>query len=127
MDVSETGGAAQQKDVYSIVRAAVEGRRPISAVYHNRHRLFCPHRLGRNREGQLRVLCYQYGGESASGLMPAGSSDNWRCIALDKLVSVELLDGRWQTAPNHLRSASCVIDADVDAEDYPVRDPQQGQ
>ena len=127
MDVSGTGVAAQQEDVYRIVRAAVEGRRPISAVYHNRHRLFCPHRLGRNKEGQLRVLCYQYGGESESGLKPAGSAENWRCIALDKLGSVELLEGRWQTAPNHSRPASCIVDADVDAEDYPVRDPQQGQ
>ena len=127
MDVSGTGGAAQQKDVYRMVRAAVESRRPISAVYHNRHRLFCPHRLGRNKEGQLRVLCYQYGGESESGLKPAGSADNWRCIALDKLRSVELLDGRWRTASNHSRPASCIIDADVDAEDYPVRDPQRGQ
>ena len=75
----------------------------------------------------MRVLCYQYGGESVSGLKPAGSPDNWRCIALDKLGSVELLDGRWRTAPNHSRPASCIIDADVDAEDYPVRDPQQGQ
>ena|SRR5580692_10405136 len=91
MDISETGGAAQQEDVYLIVRAAVESRRPISAVYHNRHRLFCPHRLGRNKEGQLRVLCYQYGGESESGLKPAGSprtgaasrsigSGAWNCL-----------------------------------------------
>ena len=43
-----------------------------------RRRLFCPHRLGRNKDGQLRVLCYQYGGESESGLKPIGSRDNWR-------------------------------------------------
>ena len=47
-----------------MVRSAVESRRPISAVYHDLHRLSCPHRLGRNKEGQLRVLCYQYGGEA---------------------------------------------------------------
>jgi len=127
MDVAATDSANHQKDVYRIVRAAVESRRPISAVYHNRHRLFCPHRLGRNKEGQFRVLCYQYGGESASGLKPAGSPENWRCIALDKLSEVELLDGIWRTAPNHSRPASCIVDADVDAEDYPGGDPQQGQ
>jgi hypothetical protein len=123
---SGTGGVGLVANVYRIVRTAVESRRPIAAVYHNRHRLFCPHRLGRNKEGQLRVLCYQYGGKSESGLKPAGSPDNWRCIALDKLRSVELLDGAWQTAPNHSRPASCVVDQDVDAEDYPERDPQQG-
>jgi hypothetical protein len=34
---------------------------------------------------QLRVLCYQYGGESRSGLDPVGSPANWRCVALEKL------------------------------------------
>ncbi len=77
----------RQEDVYRTVRTAAETRRPISAVYHDRHRLFCPHRVGRNKDGQLRVLCYQYGGESESGLKHVGSPDNWRCIALDKLRS----------------------------------------
>ena len=113
-------------DVYGIVRASVENRRPISAVYDNRDRLFCPHRLGRNKKGQFRVLCCQYGGERESGLKPPGSPENWRCIALDKLRNVELLDGAWQTAPNHSRPASCIVQTDVDVEDYPERDPQQG-
>jgi len=127
MGVWGTGGAGRQEDVYRTVRTAVETRRPISAIYHDRHRLFCPHRLGRNKDGQLRVLCYQFGGESESGLEPAGSPANWRCIALDKLSGVEILNGSWQTAPNHSRPASCIVDADVDAEDYPPGEPQQGQ
>jgi hypothetical protein len=122
-----SGNAGRRESVYRMVRAAVVSRRPIAAVYHDRPRLFCPHRLGRNKEGQRRVLCYQFGGESESGLSPVGSPDNWRCIAVDKLRHVELLEGMWRTAPNHSRPASCIVDADVDADDYPVRDPQQGQ
>jgi hypothetical protein len=83
--------------------------------------------LGRNRAKQLRVLCYQYGGESESGLAPIGSPDNWRCIALEKLRKVEVLEDSWKTAPNHSRPASCVIDADIDAEDQPEQTPQKGQ
>jgi hypothetical protein len=124
---SGIGGAGQGQDVYRMVRIAVEGRQPISTIYHNRYRLFCPHRLGRNKQGQVRVLCYQYGGESESGLKPMGSPDNWRCIALDELTRVDLMDGPWRTAPNHSRPASCIVDVDVDAEDYPERAPQQGQ
>lgn len=124
---SGTGRSGRRADVYGIIRQAVETRRPVSAVYDGRPRLFCPHRLGRNREGQLRVLSYQFGGASRSGLKPPGSPDNRRCIALDKLRAVELQTGVWQTAPNHSRSASCVAEADVDAEDYPDRSPQQGQ
>jgi len=46
------------EDIYRLVWAAVGGKRPIRATYHGRDRWFCPHRLGRNREGQVRVLCY---------------------------------------------------------------------
>jgi hypothetical protein len=113
--------------VYGTVYKAVEGRRPVSAVYHSLPRLFCPHRLGRNRKNELRVLCYQYGGESESGLGPPGSPANWRCIVLAELRGVALLHGPWRTAPNHSRPASCIIDADIDADDHPPRDPQQGQ
>lgn len=114
------------EEIYHLIWTAVANKQPIRAVYKDRPRLFCPHRLGRNRARQLRVLCYQYGGESESGLAPAGSPDNWRCVALEKLRRVELLDGSWKTAPNHSRPATCVVDADIDAEDQPERDPQKG-
>jgi len=74
----------------------------------------------------LRVLCYQYGGDSESGLQPADSPANWRCIAVEMLGTVELLEGPWFTAPNHSRPSSCIANADIDAEDYPERDPQKG-
>ena len=105
------------EDIYRLVWTAIASKQPISAIYKDRPRLFCPHRLGRNRAKQLRVLCYQYGGESESGLAPIGSPENWRCIALEKLRRIELLEGSWKTAPNHSRPANCVIDADIDAED----------
>jgi hypothetical protein len=47
------------EDIYRLVWAAVARRQPIRAIYKERLRLFCPHRLGRNRAGQRRVLCYQ--------------------------------------------------------------------
>jgi hypothetical protein len=69
------------EDIYRLVWTAVANRKPIEANYQGRYRLFCPHTLGRNREGQLRILCYQYGGESQSGLDPLDLSANWRCVA----------------------------------------------
>jgi hypothetical protein len=114
------------EDIYRLVWTAVAAKQPISALYKGLPLLFCPHRLGRNRAKQLRVLCYQYGGESESGLAPMGSPENWRCVALEKLRKVELLYGSWQTAPNHSRPASCIVQADIDTEDQPERDPQKG-
>ena len=87
------------EDMYRLVWTAVASKRPIGAIYPRRPRLFCPHRLGRNRQGQFRVLCYQYGGESESGLERAGSPANWRCIGLEKLSKVRLMDDTWRTAP----------------------------
>ncbi len=105
------------EDIYQLLRTAVVNKRPIRAAYNAHDRWFCPHRLGRNHEGELRVLCYQYAGQSGSGLRAAGSPSNWRCIAVEKLSRVELLEGAWQTAPNHSRPQTCVAEVDVDAED----------
>ena len=55
------------EEIYRLVWAAVANKQPMGAIYKERRRLFCPHRLGRNQAGQRRVLCYQYGGESESG------------------------------------------------------------
>ena len=114
------------EEIYRLVWTSVANKQPIEAIYQERHRLFCPHRLGRNRQGRLRVLCYQYGGESQSGLQAAGSPANWRCVVLEKLSRVKLVEDRWRTAPNHSRPGSCVPDADIDAEDPGERDPQKG-
>jgi hypothetical protein len=47
------------EEIYRVVWTAVANKQPIEATYQGRLRLFRPHRLGRNREGRLRVLCYQ--------------------------------------------------------------------
>jgi hypothetical protein len=117
MGVVRAAAIQTVEDIYRLVWTSVKNRRPIAAVYHGRRRLFCPHRLGRNKTGQLQVLCYQYGGGSDSGLGVAGSPDNWRCVVLEKLSKVELLDETWRTAPNHSRPQTCVAVADIDAED----------
>jgi hypothetical protein len=108
------------EDIYRIIATAIRSHRPIAAMYGGRRRLLCPHRLGRNTEGVQRVLGYQYDGDSRSGLAFAGSPANWRCFALEKFSRVELLEeGTWRTAPNHAGSQNCVVDVDVDAQDYP--------
>jgi hypothetical protein len=104
-------------EIYQLVWSAVSKKQPIQAIYAGRTRLLCPHRLGRNRRSQLRVLCYQYGGESGSGLQSIGSEQNWRSLVLERLSRVKPIEGPWRTAPNHSRPASCVIEADIDADD----------
>ena len=105
-------------DIYRVVWTAISNKKPIEAGYDGRRRLLCPHRWPELAEGAvLRVLCYQYGGGSQSGLEISGSPANWRCLVVEKLSNVKLLDEGWRTAPNHSRPASCVVEADIDAED----------
>lgn len=104
------------EQVYALVHTAITNKQPLAAVYNQRRWLFCPYLLGRNRDGELRVLCYQYGGESSSGLKRSGSEDNWRCIDLEKLVEVELLADQWVIPPNYSPHQTCIesVEAEVD-------------
>jgi hypothetical protein len=54
----------------------------------------------------LRVLCYQYAGESQSGLGPVGAPQNWRCLAVEKLSDVELLEAPWLDSAQSLAAAN---------------------
>ena len=115
------------EQTYALIRTAVVGRRPIAAVYDSRPRLLCAHRLGWNSDRRPQVLCYQYDGESESGRRPSGAPENWRCLAVENLLDVAVLEDAWRTAPNHTRPQTCIVRVDVDADDYPERDPQNGQ
>jgi hypothetical protein len=106
------------EQAHTQLRAAIIRRRPIAALYRGRRRLLCPHLLGCNRHRRLQVLCYQYGGDSESGLKQVGASDNWRCLAVENLSQVELLDGVWQTAENHSRPQTCIEEVELDVDDY---------
>jgi hypothetical protein len=93
---------------FTIVKNAILGRKPVSAIYDGRIRLLCPHVLGENKEGKYQALFYQFGGESSRGIEPDGSPANWRCLALEKLCSIAVIAGGWHTAPNHSRPQTCV-------------------
>jgi len=116
-DILRSMSALEQ--AHAQVRSAIIHRRPMAALYCGRRRLLCPHLLGWNRHRRLQVLCYQYGGDSESGLNPASASDNWRCLALENLSQVEVLDGPWQTAENHSRPQNCIDEVELDVDDFP--------
>ena len=100
---------------YAVVKQAIGNKQPISAIYNNKLRLFCPHVLGHSKKGALQSLCYQFGGESSSRpIEPDGSSANWRCVELSKLSNVQIIDGPWHTAPVHTRPQTCVSQIDIE-------------
>jgi hypothetical protein len=119
-------GRQTVEEIYELLRSAGVGRRPIAAVYKGLARLFCPHVLGRSKQGRLHAFCYQFGGASERGLpATADGVGGWRCIAVEKLSHVELCGGRWRTAPRSGKQ-TCVERVEFDA-DAQAEDPQNGQ
>ena len=124
MGVSGSAAAQSLEELHRVVSTAVIQRRPIAAVYDGVPRLSCPNVLGYNDPGEYRVFCYQYGGESRHGPQPHVAEGIWRWIALAKLRSVEMLDGPWQTRPHARQRCVKYVEMEVDAEEYPDREPQ---
>ena len=124
MGASASAIGQSSVEIRRLLAAAAIEHRPITAVYYGTRRLLCPHALGYNQPGEWRVFCYQYGGGTKSGPLPAGDGI-WRCLALGKLSGVELLDAPWRTEPH--APQRCIEHIEVDADDYPGGDPQNGQ
>ena len=103
--------------IHDFIAAAMLRKSPIRAVYKRRSRMLSPHVLGRNKDGRWQVLCYQFGGESSRGLEHGDSPANWRCIPLNGLSAVELLDLPWRTGVKHSNIQTCIEYIELDAED----------
>ena len=106
-----------EQEIHELLRDAMLRKSPISAVYKEQNRLLCPHILGLNKSSRLQVLCYQFGGESSSGLEPENSSANWRCISVARLSAVALIDLPWVSGPEHSSVQTCIEYIELDAED----------
>ena len=103
---------------YQLLRQAILERRQAHFIYKGHLRETCPHALGLGKNGEEKVLVYQFGGSSGS----AGSMervidrDRWRCLDLVEISDLVIKDGPWSTSENHSQPSSCVkaIDVEVD-------------
>lgn len=93
--------------VYDVLVDAIENKKQIHATYDGFYREMCPHALGM-KEGVLRCLFYQFGGEGSKGKIILGVNDDWRCMFVEKLSDVTAVEGKWYTADNHSKKASCI-------------------
>src|ERR1700690_2615695 len=95
-------------EIYELLRTAGERKQPVAAMYEGHPRLFCPHLLGRSKQGRRHAFCYQFGGTSDSGLKTVAEGvGGWRCVLVEKLSGVELRSGAWQAEPRSNRQ-TCV-------------------
>ena len=114
-------------EIDRLIRAAILEKAPLRAIYGGGVRLLCPHMLGRNREGHVRILCLQIGGESASGLQRKDGQGDWRCLALERFGGVERAEAVWRTAESSRRRPKCMDQIELEVTDQPEREPQKGQ
>lgn len=94
----------------------------MTALYEGHLRLFSAHVLGATH-GEERVLGYQFGGTSASGLGPAGSVSNFRFFRVADLKNLGLIVGLWRSPAGFgSRPEHCIHEIDVSARISPDRD-----
>ena len=124
-EMSPHSGRIQSVDeIYALLRTAGARKQPVAAMYEGQPRLFCPHLLGRSKQGRRNAFCYQFGGASVSGLRTVSAGvGGWRCIVVDKLSQVELQSGGWHTEPRSSRQ-TCIEELEFDADAQPGEDPQ---
>lgn len=99
---------------YRLFEQAMRGRKLVSCVYGGFPRELCPVVLGHSQR-QEKVLTYQFGGQSSSGLPREGE---WRCLWLAKVSAAQLRDGPWRTGSSHTQPQGCVevVDLDVNSD-----------
>ena len=111
-------------EIYALLRSAGILRQPVAATYDGLPRLFCPHLLGKSKQGRRHVLGYQFGGTSDSGLRTVEEGmGGWRCMIVEKLSGVELQAGTWHTAPRSNRQ-TCIEEVEFDADAQRGEEPQ---
>lgn len=93
---------------YALIKQALLAKQPIRAWYKGQPREMCPHVLGW-KHGRPHGLFYQFGGGTNSGGLP-----QWRCMNIEELSRVEIVNGAWHTSTGHSRPQTCVDDIDAE-------------
>jgi hypothetical protein len=86
-------------NAWSILADAIKNRVPVSFTYRGAQKVACPHKLGYDKSGSAKVLVCQTGGDSHSG--GRGSDDDWRCLFVDLMRNVAIVEGAFQTPGNY--------------------------
>lgn len=100
----------QNSPNYNLLRDAVANRTPVSLFYKGHTREVCVHTIGW-KQNKEKVLTYQFGGGSSSGLPQGGE---WRCMFVADIDSISTLEADWHTDPRHSRPQTCVDVVDIE-------------
>jgi hypothetical protein len=85
-------------NAWSLLAGAIRNRVPVGFTYRGAQRVACPHKLGYDTNGRAKVLVCQTGGDGHGG---TGSDDDWRCLFVDLMRNVAIVEGPFQTPGNY--------------------------
>lgn len=97
-------------EIKQLLTTAIQEKRCVKAVYQGYTRYLCPHGLG-YKGAKVNLMAYQYAGDTSKGPVKQGSghAENWRCMDISQLQSVEIIEGaEWHTSDNHSRPSTCI-------------------
>ena len=97
---------------YDVLRAAIIDKQQVTCAYQGYSREICPHVIG-TKNGQNKVLSFQFAGDSSRGLPPDGQ---WRCMFVDQITDAQANDGPWHTSDSHTQPQTCVDEIDAEVE-----------
>lgn len=98
---------------FKLIEQAIREKKQVLATYDGKPRHLCPHVLGWNRDGFEQCLFYQFAGGSLTGLSSVRAY-NWRCMKVEEMSNIRLVDGEWHTAGNHSQEQTCVSDIHIE-------------
>lgn len=90
---------------YSVLKEAIQKKKSVFCHFGGTVRFVSPHTIG-SKNGEKRVLVYQYAGKSRRGL--EDPLHNWRCLPINKIRSISIITDKFYTAPNHTQVQNCV-------------------
>lgn len=94
---------------FNFIKQAIENKQQIHADFDGYHRGMCPHVLGVNKNGKEQALFCQFAGESKSQGIITPVNAQWRCIPVEELSNLKIVNGEWHTLDTkHKRRTSCV-------------------
>ena len=96
---------------YQIIRKAIQNEQQIVCTYQGHPRELCPHIVGWT-DGEERLLAWQFGGRTGSGLLPRGGA--WKCLNIARMSEVKARQGRWHAGSSHQKEQTCVQNIDLD-------------
>ena len=93
-----------------LLRVAITQKKQVTAYYDNFYREMCPHALGW-KYGVYHVLSFQFAGQGSHPLPPEGQ---WKCMDVDGLTGVTLVDGPWYSGASHTKPQTCIDQLEVE-------------